>query len=400
MPQGKKWLSEEYKTLAIAFIQTSEELEVKALKGTGQTGEQFWKKVMVRLEELAPRGDDAVGRYHNRGLLPVWNQWKDNINRNVKGFNKCLLTIYKSNPTGVTEDEKINMAIAIHVGKVDVMNYRMAQFEPNDWKLYQAWLVLKDHPAFLPPPQPNAGNTENLASDESEDESTEDDDSASAPKKKKKKVPAVVKLEDDDRKIKSVVSGSSSGSVQVSTKKSRGVGGGRAKTKEMAERAAYRQKKVETINKLTQIQEKRSAAFEQYVNNQARLGAFHMASMRFKQAMTYDPQKADYYSHKMDVIMGEVEEAETKEDEDDDEFDFDGITMEDDFGKMAESMPVLPVPAPVPAPARVAKAARRNEPDDENELDEPPAQPRRSGRSAVAAKPATSKRTKTKRAAV
>ena len=226
MPQGKKWLSEEYKALTIAYIQTSEELEVKALKGTGQTGEQFWKKVMVRLEANAPHGDEADGRYHNRGLLPVWNQWKDNINWNVKGFNKCLLTIYKSNPTGVTEDEKINMAIAIHVGKVDVMNYRMAEFKPNDWKLYQAWLVLKDHPAFLPPPQSNAGNTENLASDEMEDESMEDDNSATVPKKKKKKVPAVVKLEDDDRKIKSVVSGSVSGSVQVVTKKSRGVCGG------------------------------------------------------------------------------------------------------------------------------------------------------------------------------
>ena len=74
MPQGKKWLSEEYKALAIAWIQTSEELEVKALKGMGQTGEQFWKKVMVRLEADAPKGDEAVGRYHNRGLLPVWNQ--------------------------------------------------------------------------------------------------------------------------------------------------------------------------------------------------------------------------------------------------------------------------------------------------------------------------------------
>jgi hypothetical protein len=95
MPQGKKWLSQECKTLAIAWIQTSEELEVKALKGTGQTGEKFWKKVMVRLEEHAPPENDVIGRYHNHGLLPVWNQWKDNVNRNVKGFNKSMLTITK-----------------------------------------------------------------------------------------------------------------------------------------------------------------------------------------------------------------------------------------------------------------------------------------------------------------
>jgi hypothetical protein len=133
-------------------------------------------------------------RYHNCGMLPVWNQWKDNINRNVKGFNKCLLKIYKAKLTGVTEAEKINMAIAIHVGKVDTMNYRMRDYEPTKWKLYQAWVVLKAHPAFLPPPVPTAENTENLASNESEDESSEDDDNAAAPKKKKKKVSTEVKV--------------------------------------------------------------------------------------------------------------------------------------------------------------------------------------------------------------
>ena len=61
--------------------------------------------------------------------------------------------------------------------------------------------------------------------------------------------------------------------------------------------------------------------------------------------------------------------------------------MEEDFGKMVESMPALPVTAP---PVRAA--ARRNEPDDENESDQPKAQPHRSGCSAVAVKPAATKR--------
>jgi hypothetical protein len=84
-------------------------------------------------------------------------------------------------------------------------------------------------------------------------------------------VPAEVKLEDDDQKIKAVVSGSVCESVQVLTKKSRGPGGGQTKNKEKAEQAAYRQKKVETINKLAQIQEQCHLAFEQCVNNQAHM---------------------------------------------------------------------------------------------------------------------------------
>ena len=43
-----------------------------------------------------------------------------------------------------------------------------------------------------------------------------------------------------------------------------------------------------------------------------------MAAVRYKQALNYDREKAKYYSHKMDVIMGEVEE--TKEDDDEDDF--------------------------------------------------------------------------------
>jgi hypothetical protein len=41
MPKAKKWIPEEYATLAKAWVQTSEEVDVKVLKGTSQTGGQF-----------------------------------------------------------------------------------------------------------------------------------------------------------------------------------------------------------------------------------------------------------------------------------------------------------------------------------------------------------------------
>ncbi|KAG7337462.1 hypothetical protein IV203_018562 [Nitzschia inconspicua] len=65
---------------------------------------------------------------------------------------------------------KINMAVAIHLGKSDSMSYRHKGFEPNDWLFYQAWLVLKSHRAFLPrtPPPPDE-DIEEIEDDEDSD---------------------------------------------------------------------------------------------------------------------------------------------------------------------------------------------------------------------------------------
>ena len=254
MPKGKKWTDEEYATLAQAWIQTSEEVDQKVLKGTGQTLTAFWQKVLERFESLAPADPD--GHYHLRGLVPVMNQWKDLLSRNVKKFNKCLVRVLKAKPTGVTEDQKVNIAIAIHLGKIDTMSYHHRDFEPNDWKYHQAWLVLRHHPAFLPPPAPTAANTENLASDDSDDEDDTDDSAAAAAlkKKKKKKMPAAITVEDGSV-IKAVSSSSvCEGSVRSVAKKNRGPGLGRMKMKQMADQAAYRDKKNKIIEQLVDLQ--------------------------------------------------------------------------------------------------------------------------------------------------
>jgi hypothetical protein len=167
------------------------------------------------------------------------NQWKDLLSRNAKKFNTCLVRILKAKPTGVTEDQKVNMAITIHLGKIDTMLYCFKDFEPNDWKYHQAWLILRHQPAFLPPPAPTAANAENLASDDSDDEEEtgKDDSSGSAAHKKKKKMPVEIKVE-DDRKIKAVSSGSiCEGSVRSVAKKNRGPGVGHMKTNQLVEQA-------------------------------------------------------------------------------------------------------------------------------------------------------------------
>jgi hypothetical protein len=99
-------------------------------------------------------------------------------------------------------------------------------------------------------------------------------------------------------------------------------------------------------------------------------------------ARDIDPERAQCHSQKKDEIMGEEDEAEEEEDE----FNLEGINMKEDFGKIADSMPAIPVPEKAtmpPPPTRAVKVTRHHEPDDENESDEEPVPPRHSGHSAM-----------------
>ena len=399
MPKGKKWTEEEFATLAQAWIQTSEEVDQKVLKGTGQTLTAYWEKVLKRFKMLAPA--DPEGRYHLRGLLPVMNQWKDLLSRNVKKFNKCLVRVLKAKPTGVTEDQKVNMAIAIHLGKIDTMSYRYKDFKPNDWKYHQAWLVLRHHPAFLPPPVPTPANTENLASDDSDEDDTDDSSAAAARKKKKKKMPAEIKA----------VSSASVCEVSVPSvaQKNRGPGLGRMKTKQMAEQTAYRDKKTQIIEQLVELQKQRLNCFDTYVNNQARLGAFQMCALSFKMHRDTNPERASYFADRMNEIM----EPEPRQEE---EFnlDFDMNEEVPVHEKCPDMMPLLPLPKKATRPHSIAIekappkasafACRLNDPDDENESssEEEKTPPRRSNRGAPVSKKAVvnKKRGRAKRAEV
>ena len=56
------------------------------------------------------------------------------------------------NPTGVTEQQKRNMAVVMYLGKVKTMDYAFKDFDATEWKLYTGWLAVKHLPKFVPPP--------------------------------------------------------------------------------------------------------------------------------------------------------------------------------------------------------------------------------------------------------
>ena len=144
------------------------------MKGTNQDTDAFFQKVVDNLKKLAPdHVGECQGRYHNRGAKCLLNHWKTNVAREVKKFNRALLKVFISKPTGVGDQEKINMAAAIHLGKIDTASHRHKDFPAGEWKFYMAWQVLKDHKMFAPP-QPKQA----IEIDEPEEE---EDDVESSP---------------------------------------------------------------------------------------------------------------------------------------------------------------------------------------------------------------------------
>ena len=270
MGRGKQWTPEESLHLAEAWLEISEDVGAAEVKGTNQDSHVFWARIEESFKAKAPT-PNPEGQYNDRATSDIITQWKDKISRQAKKFNKALMKVFRSHPTGCTEQNKINMAVAIHLRKTDKMDYTHRDYIASNWQFYPAWCVLKEHRAFLPPQVPNEDNTVEL---------TEDED-----------VTPVV-LEED-------------GLVTPVQKKgtSRGPGAGARKTKALAREEEYRNKKAKVQEGLLEVQRKRMECFDTYVTNQARTSAFKMTMMAYDCFKDHDPAEAAKYKQKMQDIM-------------------------------------------------------------------------------------------------
>ena len=149
---GKRWSVQERVHLTEAWVDASQDAGEVEIKGTYQDSDVLGR---VYQKFTAKRPSNAAkGLYNNRQVTAITNQWKDTISREVKKFNKSLLRVFNAKPTGCTEQNKINMAVAIHLGKTSTMSYVHKEFESNDWNLYQCWLILRSHKHFCLPQFP------------------------------------------------------------------------------------------------------------------------------------------------------------------------------------------------------------------------------------------------------
>ena len=126
MPRQRVWSGQEKEKLAIAYIAATNNSDV----GADQRAPLFMAKVVVNFVRLTPIAAEP-GRYRDRSASSVWAQLRDKFFPDIQRFNSSLRLVYISHPTGVTEQEKINMAIAIHLGRTKRMDYQFRNFHPE-----------------------------------------------------------------------------------------------------------------------------------------------------------------------------------------------------------------------------------------------------------------------------
>jgi hypothetical protein len=93
------------------------------------------------------------------------------------------MLIYRSNPTGSSRQQMINMAVAMHLGKTSKMEYQYRDIDPNEWINYKAWSHLRHHQKFAPPPPPSLSGTseteeQQAGTNEEQSPSADDDDTS------------------------------------------------------------------------------------------------------------------------------------------------------------------------------------------------------------------------------
>lgn len=285
MGRGKQWASTECKHLAEAWIAVSEDQDELEVKGANQDSDRFWNRVYSK---YIAKGRQE-GCYGERTLSAVKNFWSDNISRDCRKFNKSLVKVYASRPTGVTQAQMTNIAVALHQKKADTASSRHRDFPLGDWKFYEAWLVLKEHRAYMPPTPEQLELSIELEEDEDDEEeqATNEDNSS-----------LTSSSNNEARQLFTPGTSVAGGST-----KKRGPGPGAKKSRKLAQEAEYRKKKVKMQESMLELASERQKQFAQYVTNTAKAQAFNMAMNGYNAFKDSDPARAEQYKQQLDYIM-------------------------------------------------------------------------------------------------
>lgn len=81
--------------------------------------DQFEKEIVERMNEYFP-ADVADGTYYFRAK--IYKYIHDNVFNMFQKFSKLLRHVHACNPTGVTEEEKVNMVVALFNGEKQKMD--------------------------------------------------------------------------------------------------------------------------------------------------------------------------------------------------------------------------------------------------------------------------------------
>jgi len=139
MGRGKAWTKEERERVAIAFIRAS----CDPIVGRNQRSDAFAN----RIHEEFIKGCSAAklnGTYTERNVASILSFFRKAVSPDVAAFNKSLRLIHASKCTGCTEEDQLNMAVAIHCKATKGRDYNMKSFPSDEkWLNFRAWKVLQ-----------------------------------------------------------------------------------------------------------------------------------------------------------------------------------------------------------------------------------------------------------------
>jgi len=115
-----------------------------------------------------PPGVKGTGTWSDRDpngdTCKIWHYMRDTILKDVQKFYGALNAVLNMGLSGVTHQQKVNIAVAIFLKKVKdgSTHYQHKDFDPNKWRLYKAYLILKET-GKLAEPIPASRPSEELA---------------------------------------------------------------------------------------------------------------------------------------------------------------------------------------------------------------------------------------------
>ena len=137
MGRTKNWTAEEIAAACKAYCAATE----NAVQGADMRVEDFNDSIIEKFRAFSPP-DPPIGTFHM--CISPFFYLRNNVFGKVHKFNKAIRLVNLSEPTGVTDDKKLRMSVAILMEITMKMDYKWKSFDPNEWKLYKSWLVLKN----------------------------------------------------------------------------------------------------------------------------------------------------------------------------------------------------------------------------------------------------------------
>ena len=137
------WSPEEKRIAALAWKRASAD----PISGADQKADIFREKVKVNIAALALHDCDKQC-YHYCSTASIFGHLRDRVFADIQKFNSVLRLVEGANLSGVDKQQKINMAVAIHLKKSSLPSYLFKSFDAYQWPNYLAWIELKDIPKF------------------------------------------------------------------------------------------------------------------------------------------------------------------------------------------------------------------------------------------------------------